>query len=48
MVPEGRIQKDRQRLFARACSDRTRGDDFKLKDSRSKLDVPSLEVLKIN
>lgn len=34
MVPERSIQKDRQRLFAGARSDRTRGNDFKVKEWR--------------
>lgn len=28
-----------QRLFTKACSDRTKGNEFKLKDSRFKLDI---------
>lgn len=31
--------KDRTRLFTKACSDRTRGNEFKMKDSRFKLDT---------
>jgi len=32
-------KKDGERLFTRACSDRTRGNSFKLKESRVTLDI---------
>ncbi|KAK4831086.1 hypothetical protein QYF61_015284 [Mycteria americana] len=34
----GACKKDRERLFTRACSDRTRGNSFKLKEGRFRLD----------
>jgi len=37
-VPEGGLQKAGERHFARACSDRTRGNGFKLKEGRFRLD----------
>jgi len=38
-VPEGAYRKDRERLFTRVCSDRTRGNGFKLKEGRFRLDI---------
>jgi len=35
----GACKKDRDRLFSKACCDRTRGDDFKLKEGRFRLDI---------
>ena len=35
---KGACQKDGDELFCRACSDRTRGDGFKLKEGRLRLD----------
>lgn len=32
-------RKDTERLFVKACSDRTKVNDFKLKDSRFRLDI---------
>ncbi|GAB0179549.1 hypothetical protein GRJ2_000420200 [Grus japonensis] len=36
---KGAYRKAGEGLFARACSDRTRGNGFKLKDGRSRLDI---------
>ena len=36
---EGAYKKAREGLFTRACSDRTRGNGFKLKEGRFTLDV---------
>ena len=36
---QGAYKKDRDKLFSRACCDKTRGDGFKLKEERSILDV---------
>jgi len=36
---KGASKKDRDRLFSRACCDKTRGSGFKLKDSRFSLDI---------
>ncbi|KFV95979.1 hypothetical protein N327_12984, partial [Fulmarus glacialis] len=36
---EGAYRKDREGLFIRECSDRMRGNDFKLKEGRFRLDI---------
>ena len=36
---KGACKKDRERLLTRACSDRTRGNSFKLKEGRFRLDI---------
>jgi len=38
-VPEGAYKKAGERLFTRAWSDWTRGDDFELKEGRFRLDI---------
>ncbi|GAB0191025.1 triadin [Grus japonensis] len=38
-LPKGASRKAGEGLFARACSDRTRGNGFKLKEGRFRLDV---------
>jgi len=35
----GACRKHRDRLFSRACSNRTRGDGFKLEEGRFRLDI---------
>jgi len=37
--PKGAYKKARKGLFIRACRDRTRGNDFKLKEGRFRLDI---------
>jgi len=36
---KGTSKKDRDKLFSRACSDRTRGNGFKLKEGGFRLDI---------
>ena len=36
---KGRYRKEGDRLFSRACDDRKKGKDFKLKESRFRLDI---------
>jgi len=36
---KGAYRKDGAKLFIRACCDRTRGNGFKLKESRFRLDI---------
>jgi len=36
---KGAYKKDGDILFSRACSDRTRGSDFKLKEGRFRVDI---------
>ena len=38
---KGPYKKDRERLFTKACSDRTRGNGFRLKEGRFTLNFPS-------
>ncbi len=38
-MPKGGCRKGGERLFSRACCDRTRGDDCKLEEGRFRLDI---------
>ena len=37
--PKGNYRKERDRVFSRVCGDRTRGNGFKLKEGRFRLDI---------
>jgi len=37
--PKGGFKKEGERLFSRGCCDRTRGNDFKVKESMFGLDI---------
>lgn len=39
LVPEGRYKRDGERLLTRACSDKTRGNAFKLNEGRFRSDT---------
>jgi len=36
---KGAYKKDRDKLFSRVCCDRTRGNGFKLKEGRFRMDI---------
>jgi len=36
---KGAYKKDRDKLFSRACHDRTKGNGFKVKEGRFRLDI---------
>jgi len=36
---KGSYKKEKDRLFSRVCYNRTRGDDFRLKEGRFRLDI---------
>jgi len=38
-VPEGACRKDGEGFFTRVCSDRTRGNGYKLKEGSFRLDI---------
>jgi len=38
-VPGGACEKDGDRLFSKACCDRTRGDGSELREGRFRLDI---------
>jgi len=50
-VPEGTHKKAGEGLFTKACNDRTRGNDFKLKEDRFRSDIRkkffTLKVVKL-
>ena len=41
---KGGSKKERDRFFSRVCCDRTRGNSFKLKEGRNRLDIRKKSV----